>query len=180
MFGVGLSLRFSDFKYIIDSKKLVIVGLLLKLILLPLIGLAIIQFSNLTLEFQFGIMILLFCAGGTTSNVITYWFKGTSALTVLITSISSILSVLIIPFLVNLASQLFFNKTTTFILPITPTIVAIISIIILPAICGILFRESSDSFALKLERILKPLSVTLLAIAFLLKLNLISNFEHKQ
>lgn len=169
MYSVGLSLRVQDFRYIVDNKQLLLLGLGLKVILMPFLGFVILSFTTLDSVYKLGIMILLFSAGGTTSNVITYWFKGTSALTVFLTTISSLLAVFLIPLLVNFMSIVYFGSGTDFSLPVFETVTSVVLIIILPALFGLWFNEKFTATAKRIEKIIKPLSVSLLAVVFLIK-----------
>lgn len=169
MFSVGLSLKLSDFKYVLENNFLILVGLIAKMIILPLLGFFIIEISSLPAVFKLGIIIMLVCPGGTTSNVITYWFKGTAALTIFMTTLSSLIAVFTVPGIVNMASEFYFGDATEFILPIQGTILNIILIIIIPVLLGLAINHFKTQFAQKIEKVLKPLSVVLLAIVFLIK-----------
>lgn len=169
MLSVGLSLRLPDFRYVLQHKRLLAIGLVLKLFILPLIGFFLLRFSGLSLIFQFGTMILLFAAGGTTSNVITYWFKGTSALTIFLTTISSLLAVLLIPLFVNMTSIFYFGAGTAFSLPVAETVFNIIIIIIVPTLLGLYVHERYTHLAQSVEKVIKPASVVMLGLVFLIK-----------
>ena len=169
MFSVGLSLHLSDFRYVLKNNLLLLIGLIAKIIILPLLGLLIIELSSLPPVFKLGIIIMLVCPGGTTSNVITYWFGGTAALTIFLTTISSLIAVFTIPGIVNLASRFYFGEATTFSLPISDTIINIVSIIVIPAIIGLMIKKYKSKLADQMEKILKPLSLIGLATVFLIK-----------
>ena len=169
MLSVGLSLRVKDFRYVLRHRRLLVIGLSLKLLIVPALAFIFMWMTSLSLVQQFGIMILLFSAGGTTSNVITYWFKGTTALTIFLTTISNLLAVFLVPVLVSLASIFYFGSGTQFRLPVPETVGNIIAIIILPALLGLLLHERSARLAHQLEKVLKPVSVLLLALVYLIK-----------
>ena len=169
MFSVGLSLHLSDFKYVLKNNQLLLIGLIAKIIILPLLGLLIIELSPLPPVFKLGIIIMLVCPGGTTSNVITYWFGGTAALTIFLTTISSLIAVFTIPSIVNFASRFYFGEATTFSLPISDTIINIVSIIVIPAVIGLIIKRYKANLAEKMEKLLKPLSLLGLASVFLIK-----------
>ena len=103
MFGLGLSLTFSNFKQIMLRPKAFFVGLGAQMIFLPLVAFLILLFSGLPDVFKVGIMILAVCPGGTTSGFVTYLFKGNVALSISLTVVNSILTLFTIPFVVNLA-----------------------------------------------------------------------------
>ena len=169
MFSVGLSLHMKDFGYVLKNNLLLSIGLIAKIIILPLLGLFIIELSSLPPVFKLGVIILLLCPGGTTTNVITYWFGGTAALTIFLTTISGLIAVFTIPSIVNLASRFYFGEGTTFSLPISDTISNIVFIIVIPAIIGLMIKKYNSILADKMEKLLKPLSLLGLASVFLIK-----------
>ena len=101
MLSVGLSLQMKDFVYVLRNRQLLSLGLLLKILVIPLVSFGILAISGLPPLWQFGIMLLLFCPGGTTSNVITYWAGGTSALTIFLTVLSGFITLLTLPLFVK-------------------------------------------------------------------------------
>ena len=103
MLGMGLSLVADDFKRIIVYPKAILVGLVNQLIFLPLIGFGIVVVFPLAPEIAIGIMILAACPGGPTSNLIAHLAKGDTALSVTLTALSSFITILTIPFIVNFA-----------------------------------------------------------------------------
>ena len=103
MFGMGLSLIFADFKRVLIFPKAVFIGLVSQIIILPLIGFLIATSLNLSPTIAIGIMLLSACPGGATSNLLTHLAKGDLALSITLTAISSLLSIITIPFIVQFA-----------------------------------------------------------------------------
>ncbi len=169
MLGVGLSLKIKDFHYLRNNKRLLIIGLLLKLILLPFLGFILLEFTSFSFLFKFGVILLLLSPGGTTTNVITYWLGGTTALTIFLTSLSGLICILTIPVFANLFSLYYFGKSSVFSLPLDETALSILMIIIVPSLIGLYIHERFDEYAKKIERIVKPVSVVLLAMVYLIK-----------
>ncbi len=101
MLGMGMSLVFDDFKRIFIYPKAIFVGVVNQMIILPLLGFGIAILFPLRPEIAVGIMILAACPGGPTSNLITHLAKGDTALSVTLTAISSFITILTIPFIVN-------------------------------------------------------------------------------
>lgn len=169
MFSVGLALKIKDFKYITKNWYLLLTGLFAKIIILPIIGILVVELFQIADIFKLGIFILLICPGGTTSNVITYWFDGTSALTIFLTILSSLISILTIPIAINFASDYYLNAANEISLPVLDTIINIIAIIIIPSFLGVLFNHYYQHKSKIIEKFLKPFSVILLAIVFSIK-----------
>ena len=112
MFGVGLSLTTTSFKNVFFYPKSLIIGLSSQIIVLPIISFTVTYFSNLPLPFKVGLIILSTCPGGTVSGFLTYFFKGNAALSITFTSINSFITLVTIPFIVNLSLVFYYGKTT--------------------------------------------------------------------
>lgn len=169
MFSVGLSLRWSDFRYLRSEPTLLATGLAAKMILMPLIGWGLLLCSQLPVSLQMGTLLLLITPGGTTSNIITYYARGTAALTIMLTSIATILAVFTIPLFYNLISRFYLNTGTQITLSFTQLAGQLLLVIILPSLLGLLMRAYYPERASTIERILKPLAVGLLGIVYLVK-----------
>ncbi len=182
MFGMGLSLSVDDFKRVVLYPKAIIIGLVNQLILLPAIGFLIIYVMDLKPDIAIGLIILAACPGGPTSNLITHLAKGDTALSVSLTAVASFITVLTIPFIVNLGLVMVQGKETAFQLDILKTISQIFIIVIIPVSLGILIHERWNSFAKKMDRPVRIAStiVFILVIAGLLikeKENIIPYFQ---
>ncbi|MEM1293806.1 MAG: bile acid:sodium symporter family protein [Verrucomicrobiota bacterium] len=107
MFSLGLGLRGKDFSQVLQFPKAFGTGLVNQLVLLPLIGFGITLAFQLKAEIAVGMMILTFCPGGVTTNVLTRLVKGNVPLSISLTAITSLLSILTVPFLVALVTKHF-------------------------------------------------------------------------
>jgi bile acid:Na+ symporter, BASS family len=168
MFGVGLSLTPRNFRDIFLFPKSLFVGLTSQIIVLPVIAFIIAFFSNMSLPFKVGLIILAACPGGTTSGILTYFFKGNVALSIVFTSINSIITLFTIPFLVNLSLLYFFGKSTIIHLSYPETILQIFSVTIIPAGLGVWVRKLKPVLALKAQRPIKILLIVALGIIFVI------------
>jgi BASS family bile acid:Na+ symporter len=168
MLGVGLSLTPSSFKNLFLYPRALIIGLTSQIVVLPIIAFLISYFSNMSLSAKVGLIILASCPGGTTSGVITYFFKGNVALSIIFTSINSILTLFSIPFIVNLGLLFYYGKSTIIHLSYLETIIQIFTITIIPAFIGVMIRTYRPEFAIKAQRPLKFLLVIALAVVFII------------
>lgn len=159
MFGVGLSINFSDLQKIYRSPKAFILGLVSQMILLPLIVFLIIGFTDLHPTLKVGFIILAACPGGTTSGFVTVLFRGNVALSVSLIAINSLLTLATIPLLVNLALTVFMGKHSQFELPLVASFLQIFFITLLPAITGVLLRYFREKIA---DRIQKPVRTVMI------------------
>jgi len=167
MLGMGLSLVIDDFKRIIVYPKAILVGLVNQLILLPLIGFGIAVGFPLTPEIAIGIMILAACPGGPTSNLIAHLAKGDTALSVTLTALSSFITILTIPFIVNFALEHFLEKGEMIRLDVMDSIKNIFVIIIIPIVIGMLIRKYAPGFSNKMEKPVRIASAIVLALVII-------------
>jgi len=180
MLGMGLSLTLDDFKRIFVYPKGMIVGLCAQLMVLPLIGFLLIIAFGVTGTMAVGIMILAACPGGPTSNLITHLAKGDIALSISLTSISSVLTVVTIPIIVNY-SILYFGEEGSVTLPVLQTIGQIMGVTLIPVAIGMSIRKLRPQLSFAAERPFKIASgifftLILLAAIFKERENIVSYF----
>ncbi len=182
MLGMGLSLVIDDFKRVVLYPKAILIGLVNQIIILPLIGFTIATLFHIKPEIAVGIMILAACPGGPTSNLIAHLAKGDLALSVSLTAISSFITILTIPFIVNFALIHFLADGQIIKLDVVQTIIQIFIIIVIPVSIGMLIRHFKESFALKMANPVRKASgivITLVIIGIVVKEreNFVSYFQ---
>jgi BASS family bile acid:Na+ symporter len=168
MLGVGLSLTSSSFKNLFLFPKPLLIGLASQILILPIFAFIISFFSNMSLPSKVGLIILAACPGGTTSGIVTYFFKGNVALSITFTSINSIITLFTIPFIVNLSLIFYLGQSTNIHLSYLETIIQIFSVTIIPACIGVLIRTYMPEFAIKAQRPVKYLLIVALGIIFII------------
>lgn len=169
MFGLGLSLKISDFRNLLNQPRAVAVGLVSQMMLLPFIAWIIAEASGLSPEMKVGIMILSVCPGGITSNLVSYFVKGNVALAISLTVFNALISLFTIPFLVNVFLEHFLNSSQVIELPFWQTMFDIFIVTILPAILGIAVRWKFAHMASKVEKNLNIVLPLLLLFVFAFK-----------
>ena len=97
MFGVALDIRMADFKAIFQERKKPIIGLISEYLLLPILTLILIFFLQPGPSLSLGMILIAVCPGGSTSNFMVHLSKGNSALSVMLTSITTIGAIFITP-----------------------------------------------------------------------------------
>lgn len=163
MWGMGLSLTLEDFKRVLQKPKAVAIGLVNQLLLLPLIGYALLRLFPTSPEVAVGIMILAACPGGPTSNLMSLLAKADTALSVTLTAITSIATILTIPFIVNFGLEQFAGEGHSIQLPILETIGKMVAVMILPMAIGMFIKHRNGEFAKKMDKPVRIISVVLLA-----------------
>jgi BASS family bile acid:Na+ symporter len=168
MLGMGMTLILADFTRIIKYPKAILIGLTNQLIFLPVIGFLLAIAFNLNPVMAVGLMILASCPGGATSNLITQVCKGNIALSVTLTAVASVMSILLIPFILSYALEYFGSNTNVIIkLPIIDTIIQIMGITVIPISLGMLIRKQKSNFAIRMEKPMRTASIIIFILVFI-------------
>ncbi len=168
MLGMGMTLIPADFTRIIKHPKAILIGLSNQLIFLPIIGFLLAIAFDLNPVMAVGLMILASCPGGATSNLITQVCKGNIALSVSLTAIASVVSILLIPFILSYALAYFGSNTNVTIkLPIFDTILQIMVITVIPISIGMLIRKQKTNFAKRMEKPMRTASTVIFILVFI-------------
>ena len=147
MMGMGLSLVPNDFKRVAKAPKAVSIGLINQLILLPVIGFFLASVMPLEPEYAVGVMLLVVCPGGTTSNMFSHLAKGDVALSITMTAVASIITVFTIPVVLNFSLNHFMGQGSDFQLPIIATMISLMKLTIIPIAIGMLIKAYAPKFA---------------------------------
>lgn len=134
MLGMGMTLRPVDFAIIGRRPWALLLGVATQFTVMPLLGWGIANALGLSAVLTAG-MILVGCApGGTASNVMVFLARGDTALSVAMTSISTLLAPLLTPLLV-----LFLIGED---LPVSASdlFVSIVEIVLVPVLLGLVLR----------------------------------------
>lgn len=166
MIGMGMSLSIDDFRRIAVHPRAVTLGTVLQMIILPAVGYFLALLFGCPPFVAVGIILLASCPGGVASNIVTHLSRGDTALSVTLTVISSFLTVITIPVLVNLALKQFMGTTSEIELPVLETSGKVFLITIPPILIGMIIRSRAPRFAEKSTRFVK--SFSLLFLVFLI------------
>ncbi len=158
MFGMGLTLRFNDFKVVFSRPKDVIIGCVSQFTIMPLLAFLLCKVFNLPIELAVGVILVGTCPGGTSSNVITYMSKGDVALSVGMTAVSTLLA----PFLTPLLTQLYAGASVD--VDIVSMFLSIVKVVIVPIALGFLINRFLPKVAEAIVDIL-PMISTLAIVA---------------
>ena len=170
MFGVALDIKLSDFNAIVKSPKSILVGLVSQLILLPFVTILLIYVSRPLPSLALGMFLVAACPGGNISNFMSSLAKGNVALSVSMTAITTLSAVIITPISFALMASSYEptrELLRSFTISFTDVFYTVSVILALPLTLGILFNNYFPKGALKLKKVIKPLSI-LIFIAFVL------------
>ena len=159
MVGMGLSLVVDDFKRVFVYPKATLIGLFNQLVMLPIIGFLVAKLAGIDPVLAVGLMIIVACPGGVTSNLITHVAKGDIALSVTLTAISSFITTLTIPLILSYSIYHFLGTSNTEVqLPILDTVGKVMGITVIPIIIGMTVRHFKPDFADRMEKPMRTAS----------------------
>lgn len=166
MLSLGVGLSFADFARVASRPKAFAVGAIAQVILLPIVTFGVVSVFGLTGAIAVGFMLLSFCPGGVTSNMITKLAKGDVALSVSLTAVISLLSILTVPFLAAWAVVYFMGDQAPDV-SVTSLAIAMFLITTLPVLIGVMVRHFATGFADRIEPILSTIATVLFVIIVL-------------
>lgn len=152
MFGMGLTLKFDDFKVVFSRPRDVIVGCLAQFTVMPLLAWILARIFGLDQALTVGVILVGCCPGGTASNVITYLAKGDLALSVGMTGVSTLLAPILTPLLVLLLAGQSVN------VDVVAMFLSILWVVILPIVAGLIVKRLWPSQTEKATAYLPALS----------------------
>jgi len=132
MFGMGTTLSVADFGRVFRMPWPVFVGFTLQFSVMPLTGLALAKAFNFDAEVAAGVVLIGSCPGGVASNLMTYLAGGNVALSVTMTSCSTLVSPVMTPFLMDKLAGQFIE------IQFLKMMFGIINMIIVPIVAGLI------------------------------------------
>ncbi len=153
MFGMGLTLKTEDFRYILKHPKYIALGCVSQFTFMPLLAFGLGMMFHLDTALLAGVVLVGTCPGGTSSNVITYLSKGDVALSVGMTSVNTVLA----PVLTPAISYLFLHTNVE--VNVWSMFLSIIQVVIIPVALGLMINQFWSRFTESFTRILPMISV---------------------
>ena len=154
MFGMGLTMKLSDFAVVFSNPRDVIVGCVAQFAVMPVLAYLLGKAFGLSDELLVGVVLVGTCPGGTSSNVITYLSKGDTALSVGMTSINTLLAPLLTPALTYL-----YLKTSVSV-DVKSMFISIIEVVLIPIALGLLINKLFGKYTEKIMDAMPTVSVT--------------------
>lgn len=136
MFGMGLELKLRDFKQLLIDPKAVTVGIAGQLLLLPILGFTLVALLPMPPAIAVGIILLVACPGGVTSNAVVFSAGGDTVLSVALTAFNSAVTVFTIPFIVGMGLAMFPGEYGSLALDPVSTMAKLAMLCIVPVAIG--------------------------------------------
>ena len=165
MLGLGLGLSIKDFTRILKFPKDFFIGFFSQLLILPIVALGVALILNLPTPIAIGLMIIAAAPGGVTSNVLTKFANGDVALSISLTAVTSLLSIISVPFIV-INSANFFGVSITSNISMTGIALKMALVVTVPVIIGMIIRGLAENFISSKINIVNKITGWLFIIVF--------------
>ncbi|MFO7128376.1 bile acid:sodium symporter family protein, partial [Pseudomonas aeruginosa] len=153
MFGMGLTLKGEDFREVARHPIRVLIGVLAQFVIMPGLAWLLCSLLQLPAEIAVGVILVGCCPGGTASNVMTWLSRGDVALSVAITSVTTLLAPLVTPALVWLLASAW--------LPVSfaAMFLSILQVVLVPIALGLLAQRLLGERTRQVAEVLPLVSV---------------------
>ncbi|MBN1479093.1 bile acid:sodium symporter family protein [candidate division KSB1 bacterium] len=135
MFGMGTTLNVGDFTRVAKMPWPVFIGLVLQFSVMPFAGLGIAMLFGFEPEVAAGVILIGSCPGGVASNLMTFIAGGNVALSVTMTSCSTLASPVMTPLLMKTLADKLVD------IDFVDMMLSILNMIIVPIIAGLLANK---------------------------------------
>jgi BASS family bile acid:Na+ symporter len=147
MLGMGASLTFKDFRIAFRKPQGIAIGIVTTYLLTPLVGWSLATALQLPAPWAVGLILMACLPGGTTSNIFNYFSKGVLSLSILMTVVSTLLAVLLVPIALGV-----FSAGIEGDWKIPPENVAqVLFVLLVPTLIGMLLRKWNPNVGATIE-----------------------------
>ncbi len=156
MLGMGASLTPDDFRAVFRRPRGVMIGFISQFGLMPLLAFTLATLLKLPPAFAISLILIGCLPGGTTSNMFTYFSRGSVALSISMTTASTVLALFMMPILLKLYTSDFTSQISAslqasgtgaeFVIP-TGNIISSLVMVLFPVALGMFLRHKSPTWA---------------------------------
>jgi BASS family bile acid:Na+ symporter len=163
MLGMGMTLERADFERVVKHGRAFVVGILSQFALPPLLAVCLLLAFSLPPEFALGLLVLSFCPSGTTSNLFSYLSGADVALSISLTTATSLITPFSVPLLTELSLAWQFGAQQAVPFPVLETMLQLAAIVLLPVAAGMAWRARKPAACARWQPRLHRLSLVLFA-----------------
>ncbi|PTT80551.1 transporter [Pelomonas sp. HMWF004] len=158
MLGMGASLTFKDFALALRKPTGIGIGLVTTYVLTPLVGVTLATVLNLPPAYAVGLILMACLPGGTTSNIFNYFSKGVLSLSLLMTVVSTLFAVLLVPLILGLLTQ---NIEGEWRIP-PENVARVLFVLLVPTLIGMGLRKWKPNVGAVIEMVGGALGVVVI------------------
>lgn len=149
MLGMGASMTWRDFFIAFRKPKGILVGLLSQYMIMPFLGYALAVILGLPAGMAAGLILIACMPGGTTSNIFAYFSKGVLALSIMMTTVSTLVAVVTVPLLISFYSGLA-GLGGDYVIPAS-NVAQVLVVLIVPTALGMVIRKLNPNVGASIE-----------------------------
>ena len=174
MVGMGMTLTFKDFALVFTKPRGIIIGEIMQFGLMPFLAFCMGHLLGFHDQYPYifvGMILITAIPGGVTSNIMTYYAKGDLALSISLTSFSTVFSIILTPLLL----ALYCADMPEVVIPVKLVVQTILVLVIIPLIIGMSVRSKWSGFARKATPFFSALGI--IALLILIIAGILSNLH---
>ncbi|MBS4462031.1 bile acid:sodium symporter family protein [Aerococcaceae bacterium zg-B36] len=152
MFTMGLTMTLKDFSEVFRKPTRILLVEVAQYLFMPFSAFMLSQLFHLPSEMALGLILVGSVPGGTSSNVITYLANGDVPLSISATSVSTLLSPLLTPFMLSLYGGAYLEVS------FMAMFLSIVKVVLVPVVLGLLVNYFFGSHTQKIGATLPTLS----------------------
>lgn len=174
MVGMGMTLTFKEFALVFIKPRGIILGEILQFGFMPFLAMCLGRFLGFHEQYPFifvGMILITAIPGGVTSNLMTYYAKGDLALSISLTSFSTVMSIALTPLLL----ALYCADIPEIAIPVKVVVQTISILVIIPLIVGMAIRGKWKSLAEKATPFFSALGI--ISLIVLIIVGVLSNLH---
>lgn len=152
MLGMGLMISPKDFLPIFTNPKDILIGIFSQYLFMPFLAFILCYIFKLDVALTVGVVLVGACPGATSSNIMTFIAKGDSALSIVMTSVNTLLSPILTPFITLLLLK------TSVDVDAKSMFLGIVYVILIPIILGFILNYYFKNITSKILKIFPMIS----------------------
>lgn len=152
MFAVGITLVPADFTRLLAQPRAVVAGLVGQLVVLPAAAWGLAIAWQLPPEMAAGLVIVAACPGGASSALIAHLARGSAALSVTLTAVTSLVALATMPLVVQAGLELFLGSDAPARFSVFGIVRGVFLIATVPVALGMALRAWRPALIARLER----------------------------
>jgi bile acid transporter len=149
MLGMGASMTWRDFMIAFRKPQGILVGLACQYTIMPALGYTLAMAMGLSPGMTIGLIIISCMPGGTTSNIFTYFSKGVLALSIMMTTVSTLVAVVMVPLLIGFYSGLA-GLGGEYVVP-AANVAQVLAVLLVPTVIGMVLRRVNANIGASTE-----------------------------
>lgn len=160
MLGMGSSMTYRDFLLAFRKPKGILVGLFSQYMVMPFLGYTLAVLLGLPPAMAAGLILIGCMPGGTTSNIFTYFSKGVLALSIMMTTVSTLVAVVTVPLLLQFYGGLA-GLSGDYVIP-PENVAQVLVVLLVPTVLGMFLRKLNANIGATIEMIGSLLGVAVI------------------